>query len=134
MEVVNLNWQETIPIRHQVLWPDKPPEFCKVEGDEAAQHYGVKKDGVLVSVASIYFAQDSVRLRKFATLETFQSQGIGSFLFQHIIEELTHAGVSYLWFDARESAQSFYERFGCFVEGERFYKGDIPYFKMRREL
>lgn len=78
---------ETLPIRHQVLWPTKTAEFCRVDGDEQAQHFGVRVDQQLICVASLYQSDtaDTVRLRKFATLEQFQHQGVGSMLMQHML-------------------------------------------------
>ena len=138
MKIGKIHWTETIPIRHQVLWPTKPPEFCCVEGDEEAWHYGVMLDVGLVSVASLYLSPslggEVARLRKFATLETFQRQGIGSALLTHLLSVASQNGISYFWCDARESAQKFYARFGLLVEGERFYKENVPFVKMGKQL
>ncbi len=79
MEVKKITWEETIPIRHQVLWPDKNPEFCIVEGDARALHYGIFLEAELVCVASIYVSENPARLRKFATLQEYQNQGVGSY-------------------------------------------------------
>lgn len=103
VQIVKLHWQDTLAIRQEVLWPDKPREFCHVEGDETAWHYGgyIKDASIektLVCVASIYPDSNNIdsntrhaskaRLRKFATLSDYQNQGIGSLVLKHIIEEL----------------------------------------------
>lgn len=134
MGIVKLGWEETIGIRHTVLWPDERPEFCKVPGDEAAEHYGVVVEGNLVCVASLFATKEGVRLRKFATLPAYQGQGIGSNLLKSMMATLSERGVSTMWFDARESALPFYSRFGFATEGDRFFKKDVPYFVMRRAL
>ncbi len=128
----NIHWREAIPIRHQVLWPSESPEFCYVDGDESkeALHFGAFIDSQLVSVASIYLDGANARLRKFATLESHQGQGVGSTLLRYILSDIQASGVRYFWCDARESAISFYRRFNLVTEGERFYKADIPYYKM----
>jgi hypothetical protein len=54
MEIEKLNWDETLGIRHQVLWPNEDVSYCKVAGDESALHFGVKYNNVRVCVASIY--------------------------------------------------------------------------------
>ena len=51
-----------------------------------------------------------------------------------LIEDLKHFEVTHLWFDARESAIGFYQRFGFSVAGNRFYKDKVPYFKMGADL
>ncbi|UXI03034.1 GNAT family N-acetyltransferase [Photobacterium sp. TY1-4] len=134
MEIKPILWQQTISLRHQVLWPEKPPEFCHVEGDEDAAHFGAFIDGRLVCVASVFLSSHQARLRKFATEPDHQGQGIGSAMIAHILADLAERNVNHFWCDARESALGFYQRFGMQPEGERFYKGDIPYLKMTVDL
>ena len=134
MKVKSLHWDETIDVRHKVLWPNKTPEYCIVEGDEDALHFGVFIENKLVCVASIYVDGKSARLRKFATLIEFQGKGIGSFMIKFLLAKLKELEISFFWFDARESATEFYKKFGFTIEGERFYKEDIPYYKMFKKL
>lgn len=130
MHIQRISWQDTIAIRHRVLWPGESPAFCRVEGDETAWHFGVFLNGELVSVASVFPEGSSARLRKFATLATYQGRGIGSALLAHVLSVVQEAGLTYFWCDARESASGFYQKFGLRTEGGVFYKGEIPYFKM----
>lgn len=134
MQIIEVNWTETIAIRHRVLWPNKPPEFCKVSGDEQALHFAARTDNQLISVASIYLDKDKARLRKFATLTEFQGQGVGTKLLTFIIERLKQLDIDYLWFDARQSALPFYQRLGFESYGKVFYKSDVAYLKMSKHL
>lgn len=134
MKILKVSWQDTMPLRHQVLWPDKAPEFCKVVGDEQALHFAVKVDDKIVSVASIYLHQKKARLRKFATLPEYQGQGLGTQLLTFIVNYLKSISIGYLWFDARETALSFYQGLGFKKEGDVFYKSDVRYFKMFKEF
>ena len=134
LEIRKISWQQTIPLRHSVLWPSKPPEYCYVEGDQAAMHFGVFINNELVCVASVYITSDKARLRKFATNADYQSKGIGSKMLTFILQSLKSTEASIFWCDARESALSFYQRFGMQPYGERFYKADISYFKMKVTL
>ncbi|EDP59263.1 GNAT family N-acetyltransferase [Vibrio sp. AND4] len=129
-----ITWQDAMPIRHQVLWANKPIEHCKVEGDEKAEHIGAFVDNVLVGAASIYRDDNQARLRKFAILPEFQGRGVGTSMILYVLENLKFSPVEYFWCDARESSRAFYEKFGMHVEGERFYKEDVPYYKMRLTL
>ena len=122
-----ITWQDAMPIRHQVLWANKPIEHCQVEGDEEAEHFGAFVDNVLVGVASIYRDDNQARLRKLAILP-------GSSMIRCVLESFQFSPVEYFWCDARESALAFYEKFGMQVEGERFYKSDVPYYKMKLAL
>jgi ribosomal protein S18 acetylase RimI-like enzyme len=136
LDIVELAWQQTIPIRHQVLWPNELPEYCMLDGDDKALHFGVIIDNRLVSVASVYIDADpqSARLRKFATLAEFQGKGIGSYLLNYIIKILSKRGITYFWFDARSSAVNFYQGLGFEVSSELFYKNKVPYYKMHANL
>lgn len=53
MIIKEIKWEEAIPVRHIVLWPDKDPEFCHVPEDESAWHFGVFNESMLVCVASV---------------------------------------------------------------------------------
>ncbi len=71
LTIRDIDWQDALPVRHEVLWPDKPVLFSRVDGDESATHYGAFTEEKLVCVASIYRSEDSARLRKFATLPDY---------------------------------------------------------------
>ncbi len=134
--ILQITVEEALPIRHCVLWPNKSMEECRVEDDKSGEHFGVFINEELVCVASIFISkrvndkQKTARLRKFATIKEYQGKGIGSFVLKHIIDLLQQQNVSLFWCDARENAISLYEKFGMTPEGERFFKGDIPYRKM----
>lgn len=130
LTIRQIDWQQTIPVRHLVLWPDRPPAFSQVENDAAGQHFGGFIDDTLVCVASVFIEGEQARLRKYATLPEFQSQGVGTQVLSAIFAYLKQAKLSYFWCDARESAIGFYQRFGMQVEGERFYKSEVAYVKM----
>jgi len=130
MEIRNITWEQTIPLRHAVLWPNKPPEYCHLDDDEDSLHFGAFIDSVLVSVASVSIQNNKARLRKFATDTMYQNQGIGSKMMVHIIESIKGPHAEYFWCDARETALDFYKRFGMRESSDRFYKAGTAYFKM----
>lgn len=134
MDIRNISWEQALPIRHQVLWPEREPLFCKVPGDETAKHYGVFVENYLVCVASVYLDGESARLRKFATLEAHQGKGFGSRLLEYILSASKAESTNFFWCDARESAVAFYKRFGMKVEGSKFFKSDQEYYKMSISL
>jgi len=134
MEIRTISWEQTISLRHSVLWPSKPREYCYVEGDVEGLHFGAFINGVLVCVASVYLTINKARLRKFATDTKYQHQGIGSKMLAYIIQSLKSSQVEYFWCDARASALDFYKRFDMRICSERFYKAGVPYFKMAVSL
>ena len=91
-------------MRQQVLWPDQSLEFCRVEGDEMAWHFGAYDAGRLIGVASLYPNGDSVRLRKLAVLESHQGRGVGSVLLSHLLMIAKEKRIAEFWCDARETA------------------------------
>ena len=130
MDIRIITWNEALPIRHKVLWPNKPLLFCRVDEDETAQHYGVYSKDKLVCVASIYLDGRVARLRKFVTLAEFQGQGLGSKLIAHILNVLEQTNVESFWCDARITAAGFYQKFGMKQQGTKFKKSGLGYVKM----
>jgi ribosomal protein S18 acetylase RimI-like enzyme len=134
VDIRRIDWTQTIAIRHKVLWPNKPPEFCHVDDDEHGTHFGGFVNDVLVCVASVYIEKGEARLRKYGTNTKFQGQGVGTAVLNAIIEYLQELKVEYFWCDARESALGFYKRFGMFASGDRFYKSGVAYYKVGMKL
>lgn len=134
LEILQIKWEQTISIRHEVLWPNKNIEFCHVNGDKDALHFGAFMDTKIICVASIFIDGKHARLRKFATLKKYQNRGIGSKVLNFILDTLKKKGITYFWCDARKSSIDFYKNFGLKPEGVEFYKSDIPYYKMYRYL
>lgn len=129
MTIKKITADDTLDIRHRVLWPDKPVSFCKLDDDPNGIHYGLFIDEKLVSVASIFITENSARLRKFATLKEFQGRGYGSKLLNHILNDIT---VERFWCDARLTASRFYTRFGMNQMGDVFYKSHVEYIVMEK--
>jgi len=134
MKICKITSEQTIPIRHAVLWPDKPTDFCILPDDAQGLHYGVFFQARLVTVASIYINGKHARLRKFATLENFQGNGCGTTLIQYIIEELSAMEIESLWCDARLTAVAFYNRLGFEMEEAHFLKHGVAYCRMTKHF
>jgi predicted GNAT family N-acyltransferase len=74
------------------------------------------------------------KLRKFATLKEFQGLGAGTQLISHIVDEITQVDVKTFWCDARSTAVGFYKKFGMEVQGEKFVRSGVSYYKMELSL
>ena len=126
--------EQTYPLRHSVLWPDKSPEYVKVENDAEGYHAGAFLGDELVAVISLFVNGDDARFRKFATQPDYQRQGIGTLLMHHIMTKAKEMGARALWCDARLDAADFYRRFEMEAVSDVFYKGPIPYARFSRTL
>lgn len=123
IEIRQIDAKAALAVRHQVLWPERSPDYCRIEGDEEALHLGGFVEGHLVSVLSLFDQAVGWHLRKFATLPDWQGQGVGSALFR---EALDHAGDRPLWLNARMSAIGFYQRFDLQPIGAPFQRPHRP--------
>ena len=134
MQIETISANATIGIRHRVLWSNKSRECCLVDGDEDGAHFGIYTKDELVGVASVFDISGSARLRALAVEKQHQGNGFGSALIAYALRSAQDKGATVFWCDARESAIGFYKKFGFSVEGDRFYKSEISYYKMTINL
>lgn len=126
--------EQTYPLRHLVLWPDKPLDYVKIEDDTAGYHFGAFDDKELIAVISLFVNGQESRFRKFAARPDYQRKGVGTALLNHVIAEARRLEAKVFWCDARLDAADFYRRFGMEAVSEVFYKGPIPYAKFSLTL
>ncbi|RDB15216.1 putative N-acetyltransferase YitI [Hypsizygus marmoreus] len=142
--------EQTLPLRHSVLWPNKPISHVYLPEDEAGLHLGAFVGSLdePVAVISLFieplpvsnnvpFDQDHgvqsnvMRFRKFACDPTYQGRGIGSRLLQFSLERAhSELNCTIAWCDARTSASAWYIKRGMMPFGERFFKGPVEYIRM----
>lgn len=138
MIIQTIDWQDTLPIRHQVLWPNKPEIFCQIEEDKDALHYGAFFDNELKCVASLYIKTTNditrVRLRNLATLPVFQNKGVGHSLLRHMMKDLQALYMDFLWCDVKASDAAFFTKLGFSQKGEAFYVFDEKFIKLQIKL
>ena len=127
-----INYFDTFPVRSAVLRKGKPIETCFFLGDEAIDttHFGLFIENSLIGVASLFkknnenFDQkNQFQLRGMAILKEYQSSGFGKLLIEEIFNFIKINQTELLWFNARETAVSFYEKQGCIKKGASF---EIP--------
>ncbi|MFY7908134.1 MAG: GNAT family N-acetyltransferase [Emticicia sp.] len=134
MEIRQIEASDTWPLRHKVMWPNKPLEFVVLLNDEEGLHFGVYEKEILVSVISLFVNGNEGHFRKFATDEYFQGRGFGSKLLNHVITEAKQMQLVNLKCNARVSAIEFYQRFGMKVASDIIRKNGKDYVLMELAL
>lgn len=151
VELRSISADETVALRHAVLWPDHPISHVRLSEDDLGFHYGAFLPSHDAPVAVISVFRDplpmksiedqesdsgrtvtAARFRKFACDPAYQGRGIGTKLLQYVFrmarEEL---GCDVVWCDARLSTAGWYERRGMSRFGVTFFKEHIEYVRMR---
>ena len=130
MEIKQIQPEDTYKIRHKALWQHKPIDFVKVDEDTEGVHFGLFEDNELVSVVSLFYKNDEVQFRKFATLTAFQGRGYGTHLLKYIFQLIENQGIKKIWCNARNHKLAFYAKFGMKETDARFMKEGLEYMVM----
>jgi len=130
--LINITTEQTIPIRHQAMWPDKPVDFVRIPNDNEGQHFGIEMNNELVAIISLFVKNGEAQFRKFATVKKHQGKGIGSYLLNEIIERAQHKNLQRIWCNARVDKADFYHRFGLETTTQTYTKGGIDFVVMER--
>jgi GNAT superfamily N-acetyltransferase len=132
VEIKQITTSEVLPIRHKVMWPNKPIAYVGLANDENARHFGLFVNGEIASILSIFVENNEAQFRKFATLTEFQGLRYGTMLLKSIIDLVEKEGIRKLWCNARLEKLKFYERFNLKPTDKKFVKGGIEYVIMEK--
>ncbi|OIV43694.1 GNAT family N-acetyltransferase [Flavobacterium johnsoniae] len=124
MEIKEIQASETWQIRHEVMWPDHPFEFVKLEEDNSGFHFGIFENDKLVSIVSCFIEGQEMQFRKLATLAEYQGKGIASHLLKYILKFAKEKNINKVWCNARSNKKSFYEKFGMKDTFKTFSKAE----------
>lgn len=122
MNIKAIEASQTWQIRHEVMWPDQPFEFVKLEEDNAGLHFGVFDQEKLISIVSCFIVNDEMQFRKLATLEDFQGKGIASQLLEYVLKLAKEKDLKKVWCNARTNKKTFYEKFKMIDTNKTFTK------------
>lgn len=116
-------YSDVLEIRHKVMYPEKDKEYVMLPDDDKALHIGYYKEGVLVSVMSLFLQNRELQFRKFATLPEFQGQGYGTELMKWILDYVIDMKFERIWCNSRIEKTDFYKKFE-FVETDQIFEKD----------
>tara|TARA_R110002051_G_scaffold165130_3_gene235990 strand:- start:49786 stop:50199 length:414 start_codon:yes stop_codon:yes gene_type:complete len=133
-KIIEITAYETLPIRHRVMWPDKPFNYVKLPEDNEGRHYGLFLANELISVISLFITNGEAQFRKFATVENYQGKGYGSLLLHEIMKIAALESLTRIWCNARKNKSDFYSKFGMTLTNETYTKGGIDFVVMERIL
>lgn len=134
MEIKEIEASETWPLRHKVMWPNKPFDFVVLPNDKEGLHFGLFEKDILVSVISLFINGKEGQFRKFATDDYFQRRGYGTKLLNHLICEAKKLNIKSLKCNARMTAIEFYQRFGMKVASDIVRKNGKDYVMMELDF
>lgn len=134
IEIKEIKAEDTYPIRHEVMWPDKSIDFVKVDEDTEGVHLGLFENEKLVSIVSLFYKNNEMQFRKFATLVDFQGRGYGTILLNYVFQQAEKQGITKIWCNARSNKATFYARFGMLETGIRFVKEGVDYVVMEKNI
>ena len=129
MIITEANYNETLALRQQVLYPEKDIEFVKLPNDDMGLHIGIEENKELVSVISLFIERESrsVQFRKLATRTDLQGKGYASNLMKWLIDYASDMQLSRLWCNARKESVGFYKKFGYKETDQTFEKNGHEY-------
>lgn len=129
-----VNYAHILEIRHQVMYPEKGIDDVRLPDDDKGLHIGYFKDGVPVSVLSLFLNNRELQFCKFATLVEFQGQGYGSELLKWVLDYASDMQFERVWCNARKGKTDFYKKFGFDETDQLFEKDGYQFVVMERKF
>lgn len=127
MQIEEVDYNQVLELRREVMYPNKDIEFVKLANDSDGIHVGIYDSGTLASVVSIFLEGRDVQFRKLATRETFQNKGYASALIKWILEYAKEMKLNKVWANSRVNIYPFYERFEFIKTENTFTKDEHDY-------
>ncbi|NJN27073.1 MAG: GNAT family N-acetyltransferase [Cyclobacteriaceae bacterium] len=118
-----------------VIGQNVPEEDEIDEHEDESIHFLAYVDGVPCGAARWRITENGVKLERFAVLERYRGQGVGSALVATVladVEKNKAAQGKQLYLHAQLSAMALYSKFGFRPEGPMFQECAIDHYKMVR--
>ncbi len=134
LKIQEINAEKTWPIRHTVMWPEKPFDFVKLENDSEGFHFGGYVDEELICIVSLFIKNNKAQFRKLATKENQQGKGYATKLLHHVFEFAKNKNMNTIWCNARKNKTNFYHKFSMTETNKTYKKGGIEFVVLEKKL
>lgn len=129
--------EEAKKIRYEVfvIGQNVPPEEEIDEFEDESFHFLAFLNDTPAGAARWRFTEKGIKLERFAVLEKFRSNGIGSALVGEVLKDIANHPKSVgkvLYLHAQLSAMGLYNKFGFKQVGELFQECEIDHYKMTK--
>jgi GNAT superfamily N-acetyltransferase len=126
----SLTWR----IRHEVMYPDHPLDFVKLENDFGGMHFGLYLNHELTGVVSLFINGEEAQFRKLAVLQKEQGKGLGKQLMEYLIDFCKAQHIKLLWCNARVNAQDFYFKLGFTPTNQTYTAAGYDFVRLELKL
>jgi predicted GNAT family N-acyltransferase len=117
-------------IRHEVfVIGQNCPKEIEYEFEDESIHFIVFYNNEPAGTARIRETENGFKLERFAVLEKFRGNGIGSSLVEYLLNETIPLNKK-IYLHAQLTAAPLYAKHGFVPEGENFWEADIEHVKM----
>lgn len=128
MTVNEVNYNDVLAMRQQVMYPDKDIDFVKLPDDDMGIHMGVYEGAELMGVVSIFMRENrNVQFRKLAIRKDMQGKGYGSALLKWLLDYAYDVNLNRIWGNARTETLGFYKKEGFKETAENFTRDGYDY-------
>lgn len=128
---------EAKKIRYEVfvIGQNVPPEEEIDQFEDESYHFLAFLNNNPAGAARWRFTEHGIKLERFAVLEKFRSNGVGSALVSEVLKDITNHPKSagkILYLHAQLSAMRLYSKFGFKQVGEIFQECEIDHYRMTK--
>jgi predicted GNAT family N-acyltransferase len=133
----NQEIQQAQQIRYNVfvIGQNVPPEEEIDKFEDESFHFLAYIDGAPCGAARWRFTEKGMKLERFAVLENYRGNGVGSALVDAVLKDIDSnpdSSGKQLYLNAQLAAMKLYSNFGFRKVGELFQECDIDHYKMVR--
>lgn len=127
MQIEEIDYGQVLALRHEVMYPEHDINFVKLDNDANGIHVGIREQGDVIAVVSIFLEGRDIQFRKLATKESFQHKGYATSLIKWILAYAKEMKLNKVWANSRVNIYPLYEQLGFAKTDKTFSKNGYDY-------